>query len=192
MACVCRGLFPSSRCLFLYRDVVAFAKSLYRLSMFVPMLCLTSLLGSFSGQMTKMIAKSRSTEDSNLCIRLENNLSLGVFMYAVSTSTYLDMRRRGFDISGLRYEDLVERPLDVCHVLMEFCGLPVSLAQFAIKAIDVDSQRNSLTAKSVLGRIKDPQLTPLMKAQLNELLNKYGVPLIGEPSVLEGTLCCSY
>ena len=170
---------------------MAVAKSLYRLSFVMPTLRLASLLGSFSGQMTKMIVECRGTEGSDFCVRMKNNLSFGVLIYAVSTSTYLDMHRRGFDVSALRYEDLVERPVDMVHVLMEFCGLPVSLAELAIKAFDVDSQRNSVTAKSVLGRVKDLQLTPKTKAQLNELLNKYGVPLIGEPNVLERTLSCS-
>jgi len=187
---MCRGLFPSSRCLFMYRDVVAVAKSVYRLSMVEPTMRLAYLLGSFSGQMTKMMVELRGNEGSDFCVRLKNNLSLGVLKYVMTTSTYLDMRRRGFDVSGLRYEDLVERPLDMCHVLMKFCGLPVSLAQSAIKAFEVDSQRNSILAKSVLGRIKNPQLTPKTKAQLNELLTKYGLPLIGEPNFFEGTLCC--
>ena len=30
---VCRNLFPSSRCLFMYRDIVTTAKSFYRLSL---------------------------------------------------------------------------------------------------------------------------------------------------------------
>ena len=159
--------------------------------MVVPTLRLAYLLSSFSVQMAKMITECRGREGSKFCVRLENNLSFGVLAYALNASTYLNMRRNGFDVSALRYEDLVEHPLDMCRILMEFCGLPVSLAELAIKAFDVDSQRNSITAKSILGHIKDPQLTPKMKAQLNELLNKYGIPLIGEPHVLEGTLSCS-
>ena len=72
-----------------------------------------------------------------------------------------------------------------------FCGLPVSLAELGVKAFEVDSQRNSILAKSRLRRIKDPQLTLEMKAQLNELLNKYGLPQIDEQAVIEGTLSYS-
>jgi len=79
----------------------------------------------------------------------------------------------------------------MCRVILEFCRLPVSLAEPAVKAFDVDSQRNSRVARSILGRIKDPQLTLEKKAKLNELLTKYGLPLIGEPNILEGTLSCS-
>jgi len=91
----------------------------------------------------------------------------------------------------VRYEDLVARPLDLCRVILEFCRLPVSLAELAVKALDRDSQRNSISAKSLIGRMKDPQLTPETKETLNELLKKHGLPLIGEPNIVEGTLTCS-
>ena len=175
----------------MYRDAVAVAKSVYRLSMVTPILCLCCVVGYFSGQITKTLAESVGFDGSDYCVRMDNDLTAGVLLYAVSISAYLDIRRRGFDVSALRYEDLVARPLDMCRVILEFCHLPVSLAELAVKAFDVDSQRNSILAKSVLGRFKDPQLTPQKKTKLNELLKKFGLPLIGEPAVVEGTLSCS-
>ena len=79
----------------------------------------------------------------------------------------------------------------MCRVILEFCRLPVSLAELAVKALDRDSQRNSTLAMSVLKSFNEPQLTAEKKANLNEILKKYGVPLIGEPNILEGTLDCS-
>jgi len=175
----------------MFRDPVPVAKSVYRLSMVVPTLRLCYLLGYFSGRITKAIVRSVGVVDSDYCVRLDNDMTAGVVLYAVVTSIYLEMRRRGFDVSAVRYEDLVERPLDMCRVLMEFCGLPVSLAELAVKAFDVDSQRNTMGADSVLGRFKQPQLTPEKKAKLDELLKKFGLPLIGEPGIVEGFLSCS-
>jgi len=174
----------------MYRDVVTVAGSVYRLSMVIPTLRLACLLGHFSGQITKMIVDSMGVDGSDYGVRLDNDLTGGVVLYAVTTSSYLAMRRRGFDVSALRYEDLVERPLDMCRVLVDFCGLPVSLAERAVQAFDVDSQRNSICAESVLSRFKEPQLTEEKKTKLNELLQKFGLPLIGEPNVVEGTLSC--
>jgi len=175
----------------MYREFVAFAKSVHRLSKTIPALLLANLLGRFSGQMTKMIMDCSGLRASDFCVRLDNDLSFSVFDYALNTSAYLDARRRGFDISAVRYEDLVARPLDMCRVILEFCRLPVSLAELAVEALDRDSQRNTVFAKSFTGRVKDPVLTPEKKAYLNEQLNKYGLPLIGEPNVLEGTFSCS-
>ena len=140
----------------MYRDVMSVAKSFYRLTMALPSLHLYNILGSFSGQMTKMIFDSPGTDGPDLCMRLDNDLICGVLMYAVTTSSYQKIRRRGFDVSALRYEDLIARPLDMCRVILEYCHLPVSLAELAVKAFDVDSQRNSITAKCIIGNFKEP------------------------------------
>ena len=187
---VYRDLFPSSRCLFMYRDIVTVAKSVYRVSMVYPTFRLISVLGQISGNMTKIIVDSTGFDGSDFCVRLDNGLTGGVVLAAVTTTSYLDLRRRGFDVSALRYEDLVARPLDMCRVVLEFCHLPVSLAELAVKAFDVDSQRNSTIAKSAIGHFEEPELTPEIKRKLNELLKKFGLPLIGEPGIIEGTLSC--
>jgi len=185
-----RDLYPSSRCLFMYRDVVTVAKSLYRTSMVHVSLHVVRLLGQISGTMTKIVMDSMGFDGSDFHMRMDNDLMLGALLYTLTTATYLDMRRRGFDINALRYEDLVARPLDMCRVVLEFCHLPVSLAELGVKAFDVDSHRNSLLAKSVIGHFKEPELTPEIELKLNELLKKFGLPLIGEPGILEGTLSC--
>jgi len=123
-------------------------------------------------------------------MRLDNDLMFGVLRSAVRISSYLEVRRRGFDVSAVRYEDLIARPLDMCRVILEYCHLPVTLAELAVKAFDVDSQANSRVGKSTIGHFKEPQLTPEINTKLNTFLKKLGVPLIGEPGVIEGTLSC--
>jgi len=153
-------------------------------------------LGYLSGGKTALFVKNAADETgvdlSDFCkpMRSDNSQITGVVLTALKISTYLGLRRRGFDISALRYEDLVARPLDMCRVVLEFCHLPVSLAELAVKAFDADSQANSIAAKSVIGHFKEPQLTPQVKTKLNEILKKCGVPLIGEPNIIEGTLSC--
>jgi len=148
------------------------------------------LLGYLSGHMTKVIIDCMGYPGSDFCVRLESDLMLGVLLYSVTTSSYLDMRRRGFNVSALRYEDLVARPMDMCRVILEYCHLPVSLAENAVKAFDSDSQKNSILAQSVIGNFKEPPLTPQTKSKLNELLRKHGMPLIGELGIIDGTLSC--
>jgi len=172
----------------MYRDVVSVAKSMYRASMLLPSLRLVYVFGRLSGQMSNMMMDLTGINGRDFRVRMDSDLTYGVLVFALSTKTYLDMRRRGFDITALRYEDLVARPLDMCRVILEFCHLPVSLAELAVKALDVDSQRNTLVSKSMIGHFNDPHLTPETKSKLNELLKQYGAPLIGEPSIIEGTL----
>ena len=42
-----RTQFPESRCLFMYRDIISVAKSLYRVSMVEPSMRLTYILGKY-------------------------------------------------------------------------------------------------------------------------------------------------
>jgi len=172
----------------MYRDVEKTAKSVYRCSLVLPSVHLVFKLGKLSSYMTKIMLDSMGINGVDYCVRLDNDLVPGILLSAVTTAIYLDTRRRGFDIRALRYEDLVACPLDMCRVVLEFCRLPVSLAELAVKAFEIDSQRNSVLAKSVISSFKEPQMTPQMKAKLNELLKKYGMPLIGEPDIIEGTL----
>ena len=188
--CMYRELFPSSKCLFIYRDIVKVAKSVHRSSQMTPAAHVIFQLGKWSNHVGNMMAKSFGLNLSDFGGSLGNDMMPGVLLAGMTTATYLDMYRRGFDIRALRYEDLVARPLDMCRVVSEFCWLPVSLAEQAVTAFDVDSQRNSLLAKSVVGYFKEPEMTAQVKEHMNELLKKYGLPLIGEPGVIEGTLSC--
>jgi len=154
---------------------VKVAKSLYRLTMASPKFHLISVFDFVSGNITKMMVDLWGFYGSDFCVRLDNDLTLGTLIYAVAAAVYLDLRRRGCDISALRYENLVAQPVDMCRVVLEFCHLPVSLAELVVKAFDVDSQRNFFIAKSAIGHFKEPQTD----IKLNETLKKFGLPLIG-------------
>jgi len=174
----------------MYRDVVAVGKSTHRASMVVPSVRLARLIGQLSGNITKVIIDSIGFDGSDFRVPVDNDLMFGALMYTITTASYLDLRRQGFDVSALRYEDLVAQPLDMCRVILEFCHLPVSLAELGVKAFDVDSQRNSVFAESIIGHFKEPALTPEIELKLNVLLKKFCLPLIGEPGIIEGTLSC--
>ena len=161
------------------------------MTMVMPSLRLIALLGSISGRVTKIVVDSMGFDGSDYCVRLYHYLVGGVVVFSLTANCYLDLYRRGFDVSAVRYEDLVARPLEMCRVVLDYCHLSVSLAEQAVKAFDVDSQRNSPMPKSIIGRFKEPQLTPQLKTKLNQLLKGHGIPLIGESCVLEGTLSCS-
>jgi len=175
----------------MYRDVVKVAKSISRTRMVSPSACLIYEVGKLSSRVSKMLLSELGVSGIDYSVRMNNDLLPGALMAAITMSLYLDVRRRGFEICSVRYEDLVARPLDMCRVILEFCHLPVSLAERAVNAFDAaDPQRNSPLAKSVVGQIKEAEMTPEAKVKLNEMLKKFELPLIGEPSVIEGSLTC--
>jgi len=186
-----REVFPSSRLLFVYRNVEQVAKSTYRTSQVVPTAFVVFGLGKLSDRFLRTAASSMGVQlPPDLCVRVDNDLVPGVLMSALTTSAYRDARRRGYDVRAVRYEDLVARPLDMSRVVLEYCRLPASLAESAATAFDVDSQKNSPIARSIVSHFREPDLTPAMTMTLNDMLTKLGVPLIGEPGIVEGTLSC--
>jgi len=174
----------------MYRDVVPSAKSGYRMSIAMPHLRLIYVFGHFFSHTSKALSDRFGVDRSDLRMRLDHGLMPGVLLWALIIARYLEFRRRGFNVNALRYEDLVAQPLEMCRVVLEYCHLPVSLAEMAVKAFEGDSQTNSPLAKSAIGNFKEPQLTPEIKTKLNEILKKCGAPLIGEPGIIEGTLSC--
>jgi len=175
----------------MYRDVEKVAKSTYRATLVEPSAYIFRQVGKLFPRVNRVILDVMGYSGADLCVRLDGDLALGVLLSAVVTSVYLDARRRGFDTRAVRYEDLVARPLDMCRVILEFCRLPVSLAERAVNAFEVDSQRNSFLARSIIGRIKDPEMTPDAKVKLNEMLKTFNMPPIGEPNIIEGTFTCT-
>jgi len=173
----------------MYRDMVAVAKSACRFTEVFPSFYLACVLGRLSGRMANLTQPlgDMGPEVNTVCA---DGLTASVLVSARLMASYLDLRGRGYDVSAVRYEDLVARPLDMCRVLLDFCHLPKSLAEVAVRAFDVDAQRNSVLAQSAVAHLKLPQLTTKKKTDLNDLLKRYGVPLIGKPCVLEGTLTC--
>jgi len=178
----------------MYRDVEKVAKSTYRSSLCVPSGYLILQAGKLSPMVGKLMLDSMGLNGANFSTSLPGlpgDLAFGILVAIVTTTMYLKALRRGFDVRAVCYEDLVARPLDMCRVILEFCHLPVSLADLAVRALDVDSQRHSHIAKSIVGRFKDPEMTPQTRAKLNEFLKKFEMPPVGEPNTLEGTLTCS-
>jgi len=116
-----RELFPSSRCLFMYRDVEKVAKSAYRSSLCVPSgyIILQSL--KLSPMVTKLMMNSMGLHADNFAISLPDlpgDLVFGTLVAIVTTTLYLKARRSGFDVRAVCYEDLVARPRDMCRVIL--------------------------------------------------------------------------
>jgi len=172
----------------MYRDTLATVKSIYRLQFPLPSLLLVDGFGRLSGKLTEKMINQIGWPGKEYNIRLENDLALGTLSTAIIMKVYLDLRRRGFPIKAVRYEELIGKPLETCRCLMEYCGLPVDLAEWAVRGLKVDSQRNSPVAQHIIGHIPVPKLTDKSKASLNRILAKFEVPLIDEDCILEGTM----
>ena len=146
------------------------------------------MFGRLSESMSARLFARIGDIHSDFHVLIENDFTLGAVWALVTIKAYLDFRRRGFDISAIRYEDLVARPHEICRRSMEACGLPVSFADSIDQSMQDDSQKNTIFCKSGLSRFRDPEVTPEIKDSLDRLAAKYGLPPVSEECILEGTL----
>jgi len=174
--------------MYVYRDVTKVALSFSRLSMAIPSRRLVQLFGRLSESMSARIFAWCGHIHSDFHVLIENDLTLGAVYALVTMKAYLEFRRRGFDISAIRYEDLVARPHEICRRSMEACGLPVSFADSIEQSMQDDSQKNTILSQSALSRFRNPEVTPEIKDSLDRLAAKYGLPPVSEECILEGTL----
>jgi hypothetical protein len=135
------------------------------------------------------LANSMGLDGRDFRYTLRNDLHLGFIVACIAMKSYVDLLSTGrTNVAGIRYEDLIDDPTESVRRIIEFCHLPEELVQPGLRGLEVDSQRNSVIAKSTIGGIPNPKLTPEAKEIANELLRKNGLPLIGEECLLQGTI----
>ena len=173
----------------MYREVVKGAKSLFRIAYSLPSIWVAYKLGRLSGAITASAIESMGLDGRDYRFRLHDDMELGFLLNCLLMRIYLDLRSDGkVDVVGVRYEDLVSEPHESIRRIIEYCRLPAELVEPGVKGLEVDSQRNSVIAKSIIGSLPEPELTPESIFRGNELLKKNGLPLIGEEFVLDGTI----
>jgi len=181
---VLRELYPKSRYLYLYRNVINVAKSSYRMSDLGP--SIMKYMQSINPRMMNDWMGYGGNDFIN--IYFENTLILAAIRALATMKAYVDFRRQGFDIKAVRYEDVVARPLETCQRLMEACGLPVSLAHEVVKCMQHDSQKNTKISREKLKRCRDAEVTPEIIKSMNRFATKYDLPPVSEECILEGTI----
>jgi hypothetical protein len=173
----------------MYREVVAAAKSLYRIIYPLPSLWLAFRLGRVSGIFTEKVVETMGIDGRDFRHRCRTDLDYGVILFCLSSRVYLKLRRSGrTDVVGIRYEDLVKNPTESISRIFKHCRLPDELVEPGLRGMKVDSQRNSVIAKQIIGSIPEPELTPETMLWGNDLLRKDELPLIGDECLIEGTI----
>jgi len=121
-------------------------------------------------------------------MKLEDDIDFGMVVWLAACREYINLRRSGFSIDAIRYEDLIDDPRNAAIAILEFCNLPVTLVDSALRGLEVDSQRNSPISKVILGRHSDCPMTESARRRFNVLLKKNKLPPVEGDGVLEGTI----
>lgn len=171
----------------MYRDIIKNSQSLHRLMLAVPCTLLISIIGRWKPS----VFQEEGIAGVGCNIPLDDDLTFGVLVCAGSMHLYQDARRRRVQVSAVRYEDLVANPTESCRRIIEYCGLPDELVDLAVRAFNVDSQRNTRLSRQSMRKYKEPAMRQETRNMLNErVLGKLGLPLIGEDCLLDGTITC--
>jgi len=172
----------------MYRDVTNVAKSLYRLSTFLPSRMLVSLAGRLSESVCSTLCSWCGHNANDFKILIENELTFWAAWALATMKAYLEFRRQGFDIRAVRYEDLMVRPLEISERVMEALGLPASFAENISTCMQEDSQKNTPVSWTSLVQFRAPKVTPEIQESLDRLAMNYGLQPVSKECVLEGTL----
>ena len=121
-------------------------------------------------------------------IKLIDDIDLGMLYWAKLCQEYVRHRQSGLTVHAIRYEDIIGNRNFATRSILEYCGLSASLVDKALRGLEMDSQRNSHLAKSILKKYPSTIVTAGSIERGNALLKQYGLPLIGSDGILEGTI----
>ena len=170
----------------MYCEGLKVAQSFVRGSTQLPLGLLLLIVTKIHPRLTEMCFEAMGLSAKDFKIKLP--LTFAVYFWATMCRKYLDLRKNGYEISAVKYEDLVKHPLESTKVIFKYCNLPEELAEKAIKALDKDSQRHSPLSMKNLAKAKTFQLTREDKITADGICNQMDLPWIPEPCNLEGTI----
>jgi len=119
---------------------------------------------------------------------LVDDIDLGFYFWAVLCREYIRLRRSGFPVSAIRYEDIIKNRRFATQAILEYCDLPTTLTDKALRGLEVDSQRNSPISKAILQQFPDPVVTEGSKKRGNAFMKDFGLPSIESNGILDGTI----
>ena len=149
---------------------------------------LTLFMGRFSGKVTAACLGELGFTGDNYNIKIVDKVEFGLLLWALSCREYIKMRKSGFPAAAIRYEDLVNDRRFALEAVLEYCGLPLSLMEKALRGFELDSQRHSPLSQKILKKYQEAELTPGAIERADVIMKKYGLPLIRDEGILEGTI----
>ena len=181
-------LFPDSKQVFMYREGLKVAQSLFRSGKQMPLLELTFLVTPLSQTLTRKAVESMGLSPDMFKVKCIDGFVFSLYVWAVILDKYNQYLNEEMDIAAVRYEDLVKHPLQATQAVFKYCGLPVEWAHDGIRAMDKDAQRKSPLSMKNLRKHDVAGLTPQRKKQTDEICDQFNLPRIPEPCLLEGTI----
>ena len=182
-------LFPQSKHVFLYRDVIRSSVLLEKLTHKLPLLKLFYLLSSVSGKTVgKLYVSAAGLAQPNMP-RCDHPIEYGVHRWAYHVKKYDELKRKiGPNLGAILYEDFIRHPEFVIRRLFEFCELDVSLVPLALRALNSDSQENSCLSDKELNKYSDITFSSSNLSKCRMIMQSYGFLDLEKEVILDGMI----
>lgn len=181
-------IFPESKQLFMYREGLKVAQSLIKTSSQMPMLALVFKLTALHPKLSELGVEAMGFSPKDFKVSLPNPMTFSIFVWAVFCNRYNLLRRDGFNINAIKYEDLVKNKVSSTKEIFKYTGIPEEWAEKAVKALEKDSQRHSPLSMKNVSSIKNVELTKEHRAVTDPFLDQMGLARVPEECILEGTI----
>jgi len=181
-------IFPESKQLFMYREGIKVAQSLVRTSTQMPMLALTFVLTKIHPKLAELSVEAMGLPAKDFKVKIPSPLAFSVFVWAVCCNKYLNLRRDGYTIDAVKYEDLVKHKLEATKAIFRYTGIPEEWAAKAVKALDRDSQRHSPLSMKNIGSLPNLELTKEDKVITDAICDRMSLARVPDKCDLDGTV----
>ena len=120
----------------------------------------------------------------------KHTLSTMASYWAEAIHYYRKWREAGLSIVGIRYEDIIADPETNMRRILRHCDLPEHLSVNSLRALKVDSQRNTpFSGKSLSQTVAVPEYSGETRAEIDAVCESYGLPSFSNgPYVAPGTI----
>ncbi len=153
-----RELFPSSASIFVYRDMKATTLSSRLLASRVPSIALLHMLIQYGTKSIRAEALSQIGISSKVVKGFDPKYEPTMeFIYIGCMNIfqqYLNLRDKGMDIRGFRYEDLRDSPGSMIPKLLDLVGIPRVYVNKAMEAMGKDSQEFTAISRKEMGKCR--------------------------------------
>lgn len=141
-------VYPNAKILFMYRSAVPWVVSNMRLILRTP------APRDLVHEIVRFVFKRYLPALDPAEFRPLRMVEAGALLWLKFLSHYVELREQGYDILGVRYEDLIAAPESVMSQIFDYCDLPQSQVPEALQAFDRNSQTGTIFAREQLANVR--------------------------------------
>jgi len=182
------AMFPTASHLFMYRNPVKVAQSLYRLSEEMPMVKTIYYFGKGSASRFGMGLALMGMPCDEFKLKCNHYFTMGVTISLICQRKYLMFRESGLDIVAVRYEDIVKNPTAAMKVILRHCKFPEDGAEKCKRALEIDSQAGTPMSTEVIRRHATLNYEGPAKDESDLLCDKFNLPHLDQEYVAPYTI----